>query len=245
MFFPPVKGRKPEACFNGGDITSDGGVLLLREIDRKLRLTKEAARLIPDPKQPGKVTYSILSMLRQRIYGIALGYEDVNDHDKLFHDIGIQSAIENDQKGSSSPTLCRFEKYANRKTNIDFHRILLDRFITSFKKPPKKLILDFDATDDPVHGNREGKFFHGYYDHYCFLPLYVFCEKQLLVSYLRPSNQDAARHARAILSLPVRALRKQWPKVKIIFRADSGFCRHGIFNWCERHKVDYLSLIHI
>ena len=241
MFFPPVKGRKIEARFNGGDITSNGGVMLLREIDRKLSLTKEAAKRIKDPRQPKKITHSILSMLRQRIYGIALGYEDVNDHDSLRHDIGIQSALEIDEKGSSSPTLCRFEKYANRKTIVGFHQILLDRFIASFKNPPKKLILDFDATDDPVHGNQEGKFFHGYYDHYCFLPLYVFCEKQLLVSYLRPSNQDAAKHSWAILSLLVKALRKQWPKVKIIFRADSGFCRHRIFNWCERNNVDYIT----
>ena len=213
----------------------------MREIDRKLRLTREAARLIVDPRQQKKITHSILGMLKQRIYGIALGCEDINDHDRLRHDIGIQSALEIDQKGSSSPTLCRFEKYSDRETIVGFHQMLLDRFISSFKKPPKKLILDFDATDDPVHGNQEGKFFHGYYDHYCFLPLYVFCEKQLLVSYLRPSNQDAARHAWAILSLLVKALRKQWPKVKIIFRADSGFCRHGIFNWCERHKVDYIT----
>lgn len=240
MIFPPVKNRKVEVQFNGGDITSDGGVMLLREIDRELSLTKEAAKLIKDPRQPKKITHSILSMLRQRIYGIALGYEDVNDHDSLRHDIGIQSALEIDKKGSSSPTLCRFEKYANRKAIVGFHRILLDRFVASFKKPPKKLILDFDATDNPVHGKQEGRFFHGYYDHYCFLPLYVFCGKQLLVSYLRPSNQDAAKHAWSILALLVKALRRQWPEVKIIFRADSGFCRHRIFNWCERHQVGYI-----
>jgi len=117
---------------------------------------------------------------------------------------------------------------------------MVEQFIASFKRPPKRLVLDFDATDDAVHGKQEGRFFHGYYDHYCFLPLYVFCRNQLLVSYLRPSKIDGAKHAWAILALLVKRLRQAWPKVKIIFRGDSGFCRWRMLSWCERHGVGYI-----
>jgi len=120
------------------------------------------------------------------------------------------------------------------------HEVLLEQFVTSFKRPPKKLILDFDATDDPVHGEQDGRFFHGYYRQYCFLPLYVFCGDQLLVSYLRPSNIDGAKHSWAILSLLVKRLRQIWPKVQIIFRGDAGFCRWKMLRWCDRHGIDYI-----
>lgn len=240
MFFPPLKGKKLEVNFNGGHVSSDGGILLLREIDRQLNLTKDAASCITDPRNPERITHSMLTLIRQRVYGIALGYEDLNDHTELRHDMAFQTSLENDDTASSASTLCRFEAYANRSTAIKLHRLLVDRFIASFKKAPKALTLDFDATDDPVHGNQEGKFFHGHYGHYCFLPLYVFCEKQLLVSYLRLSSQDAAKHAWAILALLVKALRKKWPKVKITFRGDGGFCRHKMLNWCERYQVHYI-----
>lgn len=240
MFFPPLKGKKVEVNFKGGHVSSEGGALLLREIDNQLDLTKEAANFIEDPRDPKKITHTLLTLIRQRVYGIALGYEDLNDHTELRHDKAIQTSLENDDVASSASTLCRFEAYANRETAIQFHRLLLDRFMKSFSKAPDELAFDFDATDDPVHGDQEGKHFHGHYGHYCFLPLYVFCGKQLVVSYLRPSNQDAAKHAWAILSLLVKALRKKWPKVKITFRADGGFCRHKMLNWCERHDVGYI-----
>ncbi len=137
-------------------------------------------------------------------------------------------------------TLCRFENGVDRGLATGIHQVLLENFIASFKQAPKELILDFDATDDPVHGHQQGRFFHGYYDEYCFLPLYVFCGDQLLVAYLRESGQDSATHAAAILKLLVRRIRHQWPQVKIIFRADSGFCRDRILTWCDRHGVDYV-----
>jgi hypothetical protein len=240
VLFPPLKGKKIEVNFNGGHVSSDGGALLLREIDNQLNLTNEAASYIEDPRDPDKVTHSMLTMLRQRVYGIALGYEDLNDHTELRNDVAFQTSLENDDVASSASTLCRFEAYANRETAISFHRLLLNRFMESFSKAPEELTFDFDATDDPVHGDQEGKHFHGHYGHYCFLPLYVFCGKQLVVSYLRPSNQDAAKHAWAILSLLVKALRKKWPTVKITFRGDGGFCRHKMLNWCERNDVGYI-----
>ena len=151
----------------------------------------------------------------------------------------IRSALPSEVLASQA-TLCRLEHRMDRQAAVALHRVLVEQFIASHRKPPRKLILDFDATDDPVHGNQEGRFFHGYYDRYCFLPLYVFCGQQLLVSYLRPASQDGARHAWAILALLVKRLRQAWPKVKIVFRGDSGFCRHRMLDWCDRHEVGYV-----
>ena len=174
------------------------------------------------------------------IVTIALGYEDLNDHEALRQDVALQTAVERDRFLASASTLCRFENQADRDTAWRLHEILVDQFIGSYKRPPKKLVLDFDATDDPVHGEQEGRFFHGFYRHYCFLPLYVFCGDQLLVSYLRPSNIDGAKHSWAILSLLVKRLRQTWPKVQIIFRGDAGFCRWKMLRWCDRHEVGYI-----
>jgi hypothetical protein len=238
--FPSFKRRKIDTQFNGGAITSDGGVLLLREIDRQLNLSAELSAVIPDPRNPLRITHTQESLLKQRIYGVALGYEDLNDHDKLRTDPAFQTAVEKDKVLASSATLCRLENRFARRTAWNIHRIFVEKFIQSYKEVPKELILDFDATDDLVHGEQEGRFFHGYYEAYCFLPLYVFCGKQLLVSYLRTSKQDGAKHAWAILSLLVKRLRQQWPDVNIIFRGDSGFCRHKMLNWCERKNIQYI-----
>jgi hypothetical protein len=178
--------------------------------------------------------------LRQRIYGLALGYEDLNDHTSLRRDLAWQTALERDEELASSPTLCRLENRVNRQAAFAFHQVLVEKFIASFAEAPAELILDFDATDDRVHGQQEGRAFHGYYGDWCFLPLYVFCGEQLLVSYLRPSNIDAARHSWAILKLLVQRLRAAWPAVKIILRGDSGFCRWKMLRWCERHEVKYI-----
>jgi hypothetical protein len=229
-----------EAGFDGGDVTSNGGVLLLRQADRLLGLTGQVARGLTDERQPGKVRDRLIDMLRQRVFGIALGYEDVNDHAALRHDLALQTAAERDAALASPSTLSRFENRANRQSAWRIHEVLVDRFIASHSRPPEEIVLDFDATDDAVHGHQEGRFFHGYYDHYCFLPLYVFCGEQLLVAYLRPSKIDAAKHAWAILSLLVKRLRQVWPEVRIIVRADSGFCRHRMLSWCERHGVGYI-----
>jgi hypothetical protein len=229
-----------EASFRGGDITSDGGVLLLQQADRRLGLTEAIARVLRDPRRRASCDHDLVSLLRQRVYGLALGYEDLNDHATLRRDLAIQTAVGRDTDLASAATLCRWENRADRQAAWQMHEVLVDRFIASFRRPPRKLILDFDATDDPVHGKQEGRFFHGYYDHYCFLPLYVFCRDQLLVSYLRPSKIDAAKHAWAILALLVKRLRQAWPQVKIIFRGDSGFCRWRMLSWCERHGVGYI-----
>jgi hypothetical protein len=238
--FPVVKRRKVEANFEGGDITSDGGVLLLRQVDQQLGLTKAVAKVLEDDRRQASCQHDAQSLIRQRVYALALGYEDLNDHATLRQDLAIQTAVERDNALASASTLCRWENRADRETAWQLHTVLVEQFIASFQRAPKRLILDFDATDDAVHGKQEGRFFHGYYDHYCFLPLYVFCQDQLLVSYLRPSKIDGAKHAWAILALLVKRLRQTWPKVRILFRGDSGFCRWRMLRWCERHNVDYL-----
>jgi len=238
--FPALGRRKIEANFAGGQVSSDGGLMLLRQVDRWLGFTKQLDGILPDGRNPLLIQHSQESLLRQRIYGLALGYEDLNDHDSLRHDLLWQTATDRSEELGSCSTLCRLENRAGRKEAWLMHQVLFEQFVGSFSASPKELILDFDCTDDRVHGAQVGRAFHGYYDDYCFLPLYVFCRDQLLVSYLRPSNIDPAKHAWAILSKLVSALRKHWPEVKIILRADSGFCRWKMLRWCESHQVDYI-----
>ena len=238
--FPGVKGRNIEAVFNGQVITSDGGAMLLRAADTLLGLTQKAARCFTEYRRKASCAHNIEAMLRQRIYALALGYEDLNDHDELRHDLALQTAVGRDEDMASASTLCRFENSVDAKSLWALSSVLVDAFIGSHQKAPEEIILDFDATDDEVHGKQEGRFFHGYYDHYCFLPLYVFCGEHLLVAYLRPSNIDSAKHSLGILGLLVKRLRAAWPKTRIIMRADSGFCRWKLMRWCDRHNVDYL-----
>ena len=238
--FSNCRKRQVRGNFAGGSISSNGGALLLREVDRRLGLTARVGRALGDRRQRGKVRHEVVTMVRQRVHAVALGYEDLNDHDTLRDDPVVQTACDRDESLASSSTLCRFEQRAEHQWAIAIHQELVERFIASFVHPPQELVLDFDATDDPVHGHQPGRFFHGYYDSYCYLPLYVFCGQQLLVAYLRPSNIDGSRHAWAILSLLVKRLRQAWPGVGIVFRGDSGFCRHRMFDWCERNDVRYI-----
>jgi hypothetical protein len=240
LSFPSISRRKVQADFQGGDVSSDGGVLLLRQMDRRLKLTQALAARLPDVREAAACDHTLLDLLRQRIYGIALGYEDGNDHLRLRQDVALQTAVERVDALASPSTLCRWENRADRQTAVLVHELLVEQFIASHPKAPKELVLDFDATDDAVHGKQEGRFFHGYYDQYCFLPLYVFCGTQVLVSYLRPSNVDPARHAWAVLKLLVQRLRLAWPEVKIILRGDSGFCRWRMMRWCDRRGVFYV-----
>ena len=221
-------------------MTSDGGVMLLSAVDRKLGLIEAASRCIADPRNPLLITHGVRDMLRQRVYGLALGWEDLNDHAALRQDVAVQTAVGVDREVASAPTLCRLEKWADRATAVRLHRLLTEQFVASFKTAPEELVLDFDATDNPLHGQQEQRFFHGYYDSYCYLPLYVFCGQQLLCAYLRPSRIDAAQHTASILKLLVTRLRQAWPGVRIIFRGDSGFCRQRVINWCERAGVNYI-----
>lgn len=238
--FTRCKRRKVMADFDGGEITSDAGVFLLSEADKRLRLTERIGRKLDDPRCKGKCDHSMQDMLRQRVYAIALGYEDLNDHISLRKDTAFQTAVGRDTDLASNSTLCRFENWATSNTCWQISEALVEVFIESHKKAPRQLILDFDCTDDLVHGEQLGRFFHGYYDHYCFLPLYVYCGDHLLAAYLRPGNADPAQGAWAILKLLSERFRQAWPGVQIVFRADSGYCRHRMFNWCDKNGIDYI-----
>jgi hypothetical protein len=246
--FSSLNRKKLAADFQGGDLTSDGGLPLLREVDRRIGLIDQLSAAIRDPRDPERIEHDQRTLLAQRLLAIAAGYEDLNDHDALRTDTLLQALTdrrlkvgqkEGDPLGSP-PTLCRLENRITRRDLVRMAAVLVDQYVASHPTPPEEIVLDFDATDDPVHGGQEGRFFHGYYDEYCFLPLYVFAGDQLLVAYLRPSNIDGAKHSRAILKLLVTRLRQAWPQVKIVFRADSGFCRWRLMRWCDRHGVDYL-----
>ncbi len=238
--FPRCCRRRVEADFAGGDISSNGGALLLARAERRLGLLSSFSRGLKDRRQAGKVDHRLEALLRQRVFAVALGYEDVNDHQALRDDLALQTAVGRDRRLASPSTVGRLERAAERSWVWTAHEVLVEGFIASFDEAPEELVLDFDCTDDRVHGRQEGRFFHGYYDHYCFLPLYVFCGDRLLVSYLRPSNIDQAKHAWAILALLVGRLRGAWPGVRIVLRADSGFCRRRMLSWCERNDVHYI-----
>ncbi|MHB1313724.1 MAG: IS1380 family transposase [Gemmatimonadaceae bacterium] len=244
LHFSTLGRRAVVADFLGGRITSDAGALLLREVADRLGLFDALDAAIPDPRQPASIVHDQKAMLAQRVIAIALGYEDLNDHHTLRTDPALQlasgKAPEEEVALASPPTICRLENRINRPALVRIAAALVETFIASHPEPPGHLLLDFDATDDPTHGKQEGRFFHGYYDHYCFLPLYVFCGDELVAAYLRPSDIDAPKHARAVLKLLVRALRAAWPGVKITIRADSGFCRWKLMRWCDSHGIGYV-----
>ena len=232
--------RHIEANFEGGSISSDGGVMLLRQVDQRLGLSGSIAKVLNDPRDPSRVTHSLRDLVAQRLYALCCGYEDLNDHDQLRHDPLMQTAIGTDESLGSSPTLCRLETRATRTDIWALNRVLVDQFVASHSKTPEELILDIDASDIPLHGDQEGKEFHAYYDHHCYLPLYVYCGKSLLACILRNSRIDGAKHAAAVIKLLVSHLRKVWPAVNLIVRGDSGFCRQRLIRWCERHDVGYV-----
>ncbi|MDW8469318.1 MAG: IS1380 family transposase [Burkholderiales bacterium] len=238
--FERLARRRVEVDFDGGDVSSDGGLLLLRRLEHRLGLLDAVAGVLADARDPQRIEHTLKDMLRQRVFGLVQGYEDLNDHARLRNDVLMQTACERDRPLASAPTLCRLENRASRAAAWAIHEVIIEKFIASFKTPPRELVLDFDATDDPLYGRQEGRFFHGYYDRYCYLPLYVFCGERLLVAYLRPSNIDESRHAGAVLKLLVARLRQAWPEVRILLRADSGFCRRRILAWCERNGVGYV-----
>ena len=251
-----VEGRQVVAAFDGGEVTSDAGALLLGATDRALGLVRRLTGCFTDGRAPELVEHTVEVMLMQRICGIALGYEDLVDHDELRHDpvlatlAGKLEARRQDCAPlAGKSTLNRLE-HAPLRPDDRYHKIshdaaaieglFVDLFLEAHKTPPKEIILDLDATDDPLHGHQEGRFFHGYYDCYCYLPLYVFCGRHLLAAKLRRSNVDAAAGAKDEVARIVGQIRARWPRVKIVLRADSGFALEELMAWCEAHGVDYV-----
>jgi len=246
--------RQVVAQFAGDWLTTDGGSLLLRQADRKIGLLRRVAGCFTDYRQPERIEHRLEEMLAQRIYGLALGYEDLNDHEQLRQDplLGVLAGkrdLGEPLAGKStlnrleltpvgSPAAERYNKISYSAEAID--TLLVDLFLEAHPRAPREIVLDLDATDTPLHGRQEARFFHGYYGHYCYLPLYVFCGDHLLCARLRPSNIDASAGSLQEVQRIVRQIRARWPKTSIILRADSGFCREELLAWCENNEVDYV-----
>ena len=240
MKFGRLGRREIQANFAGGALSSDGGLMLLRQVDRRIGLSKAVASALHDPRHQGMIVHEMRDLVAQRLYALCCGYEDLNDHAGLRSDPLMQTAVGRTEELGSSPTLCRLEQRATRSDVIALNLVLIEQFIASQQTTPDELILDIDASDIPLHGDQEGKQFHAYYDSYCYLPLYVFCGKAMLACVLRPSRIDGAKHAAAVIKLIVTRLRQTWPRVRLIVRGDSGFCRQRLIRWCERHAVGYV-----
>jgi hypothetical protein len=265
LFFPGLPSRRVEAGFDGGTISSDAGGLLLREVDSSIRLVKRFAGCFQDHREATRVDHSVTDLVAQRVFGLALGYEDLNDHDDLRRDpllatlVGKLDPLGRDRRRArdggfalaGKSTLNRLELAVEGSSGAHrYHRItydskaiddlLVDLFLDSYETPPDRIVLDLDATDDPLHGDQEGRFFHGYYRCYCYLPLYIFCDDHLLCCRLRPSNLDAAAGSQEELDRIVGRIRSRWPKVGILLRGDSGFAREWLMSWCEEHDVAYV-----
>jgi hypothetical protein len=253
--FERVEGRDVVAAFDGGAITSDAGALLLRATDRAIRMMHRFAACFHDTRCQELIEHEVVTLVSQRVFGIALGYEDLNDHDQLRHDpimavlagklearrhdcapVAGKSTLNRLELSRLEPT--RYHKISHNPVAI--RKLLVDLFLEAHAKAPNEIILDLDATDDPVHGNQEGRFFHGYYDCYCYLPLYIFCGRHLLVAKLRQANLDAAAGVLEEVARVVAQIRGRWPHVRILVRADSGFARDELMTWCEVNGVHFV-----
>src|ERR687883_393598 len=255
--FAAVDGRAVVAAFDGGAITSDAGALLLGATDRAIRLVERFATCFQDGRAAEWVEHTVAMLVGQRVFGIALGYEDLVDHDRLRHDpalavlagklaarrrsdcaplAGKSTLNRLEHAPAAEPT--RYHKIGHDPEAIE--RLFVELFLDAHPRAPKQIILDLDATDDPIHGDQEGRFFHGYYDCYCYLPLYIFCGRHLLASKLRRSNIDASAGAVEEVARLVGQIRARWPRVRILLRADSGFAREALMAWCEHNRVDFV-----
>ncbi len=253
--FGRVEGRSVVAEFDGGALTSDAGGLLLGAADQRLGLVRRIARCFRDARDPRLVEHSVATLIGQRVFGIALGYEDLNDHDELRHDPlmavlagKLEARREDCAPVAGKSTLNRLELSRERPTKYRkiahepaaIEALFVDLLLEAHDRPPQQIILDLDATDDPLHGDQEGRFFHGYYDCYCYLPLYVFCGRHLLAAKLRPSNIDASAGSVEEVARIVAQIRRRWPRTRILLRADSGFAREALMAWCETNRVDFV-----
>jgi hypothetical protein len=253
--FERVEGRDVVAAFDGGAMTSDAGALLLGATDRAIRMMGRFAACFHDTRSQELIEHEVVTLVGQRVFGIALGYEDLNDHDQLRHDpmmavlagklaarrqdcapVAGKSTLNRLELSRLEPT--RYHKISHNPVAIK--KLLVDLFLEAHAKAPNQIILDLDATDDPVHGNQEGRFFHGHYDCYCYLPLYIFCGRHLLVAKLRRANLDAAAGSVEEVARVVAHIRSRWPRVRILVRADSGFARDELMTWCETNGVDFV-----
>jgi hypothetical protein len=263
--FQPLGSREVTARFDGGTITSDAGALLLREVEAKTGLLADLAGCFDDLRDPELIEHSVEELIRQRVFALALGYEDLNDHDQLRadpllatlvgkQDVTGQKRLELRDRGkplagkstlnrleltpASATTKSRYKKIVARQQKIAAW--FVEGFLRLHPTPPSEIVLDLDTTDDTIHGHQAGRFFHGYYDSYCYLPLYIFCGEHLLLAKLRPADIDASAGSVKQVAWIVERIRQEWPDVQIILRGDSGFCRENLMAWCEENRVDYV-----
>lgn len=265
LVIPNEKLRDTHIGFDGGNITSDSGVMLLAKTDRKFDVCRRIAECFTDLRQQNLIEHDLISLIRQRIYAIPLGYEDLNDHDHISKDIALAAAVgvaepdgrarvkeqDRDRPLAGKSTLNRLELSAPNSTssctekkisaNTDkLEKLFVELFLDNSGDEPEMIFLDFDNTDDPIHGDQEGRYFNGYYDSYCYLPLYVFCGKHLLYANLNLSSEDGATGSVEFLEWAVPKIRERWPNTKIVFRGDSGFQRERIMHWCETNGLYYV-----
>jgi hypothetical protein len=255
--FSCVERRRVVAAFDGGTVSSDAGALLLGRADAAIGLIDRLAGCFSDARDPDLIEHSVRTLIGQRVFGMALGYEDLNDHDHLRHDAvfgALLGKLEPQRRAecaalAGKSTLNRLELHATqgvsryhkiRPDGPAIERLWVELFLDAHREAPEEIVLDLDATDDPLHGHQEGRFFHGYYDGYCYLPLYIFAGEHLLCAKLRRANLDGAAGATEEVERIVAQIRERWPAVKIMLRADSGFCREALMGWCEQNAVDYL-----
>ncbi len=253
--FGVVEGRAVEAAFDGGMVTSDAGALLLGATDRAIGVVGRFAACFHDERRRELIEHEVMTLVGQRVFGIALGYEDLNDHDELRHDplmavlagkltpkredcapVAGKSTLNRLELSQLEPT--RYHKISHNPVAIN--RLLVDVFLESHARPPRQIVLDLDATDDPLHGEQEGRFFHGYYDCYCYLPLYVFCGRHLLLAKLRRADDDPAAGAVEEMARVVARIRARWPNTRILLRADADFARDALMVWCKDNDVDFV-----
>jgi hypothetical protein len=250
-----VEGRAVEAAFDAGLVTSEAGALLLGATDRAIGMMDRFGACFHDERRQDLIEHEVTTLVGQRVFGIALGYEDLNDHDELRHDpmMAVLAGKLEARRSDCAPvagksTLNRLERSVLASTRyhkishnpVAIRNLFVDLFLEAHECAPERIILDLDATDDPLHGEQEGRFFHGYYDCYCYLPLYVFCGRHLLVAKLRRANMDAAAGAREEVARVVARIRARWPRTRILLRADSGFARDDLMAWCEENGVDFV-----
>jgi hypothetical protein len=257
MEFGRAGGRRVVADFDGGLVSSDAGALLLGETDKAIGLIDRFTACFGDHRSPLFTVHALKALIGQRVFGLALGYEDLNDHDDLRRDPVLGVLLGKLERDGDEPsplagksTLNRLEHAPGAGKRPRYHkishdgaaieRLFVELFLDAHAKAPRQIVLDLDATDDPLHGDQEGRFFHGYYDCYCYLPLYVFCGRHLLAAKLRPSNIDGSAGAQDEMARIIQQIRARWPRVKIVLRADSGFAREALMAWCEANAVDYV-----
>ncbi len=242
MLFKGISGKKIEVDFNGGEVSSDAGLLFLRETESQIGIINKVAAAISDTRHPGYVKHTIIQLLTQRVFQIAAGYEDANDSNSLKHDPILKIACEKDDVLASQPTMCRFENAPTRTTLYRIGEALVDVFISSYNKPPRSIILDIDDTDDPTHGAQQLSLFNAYHDCYCYMPLHIYegTSGKLITTILRPGKRPSGKEIVSILKRIISKIRKVWPHAGILLRGDSNFSAPPVYDFCDTHDIKYV-----